>query len=214
MTGRLGMTGRLAILGAGGHGRVVAEAAGLSGWDRISFFDDNAVSANGTLTALLDNLSEFDGVIVAIGANRFRRRAALSLATRQAPMVNILHPTAVISPSARLGAGVFAAPLAVAGPNAEIGDGAILNTSSSVDHDARIGPYAHIAPGAHLSGTVTVGTGAWIGVGTAVRERVAVGDLTIVGAGSVVVRDLPACCVAYGNPVRYRRDLSNEELQC
>ena len=208
------MSGRLAILGAGGHGRVVADAAAVGGWDQIAFFDDHVASAQGTLAALLDSLNEFDGVIVAIGANRFRRRAALHLATRQAPMVNILHPSAVISPSARLGTGVFAAPLAVAGPNADIGDGAILNTSSSVDHDARIGPYAHIAPGAHLSGAVSVGTGTWIGVGSAMRESVAVGDWTMVGAGSVVVRDLPARCIAYGNPARYRRDLSEEELEC
>jgi sugar O-acyltransferase (sialic acid O-acetyltransferase NeuD family) len=208
------MSGRLAIFGASGHGRVVADAAALGGWDEIVFFDDRAGTAQGTLAGLLDGLAEFNGVIVGIGTNRFRRRATIELQARQAPLVNVLHPSAVISARARLGIGVFAAPLAVAGPDAEIGDGAILNTASSVDHDARIGPYAHIAPGTHLSGAVTVGSGAWIGIGSAVREGVVIGDWTMVGAGSVVVGNLPARCIAYGNPARPRRDLLEEELLC
>jgi len=208
------MSGRLAILGAGGHGRVVADAAAFGGWDEIVFFDDHTGTAQGTLADLLDGLADFTGVIVGIGTNRYRRRATMELQAQQAPLVNVLHPSAVISTCARLGIGVFAAPLAVAGPDAEIGDGAILNTSSSVDHDARIGAYAHIAPGTHLSGAVTIGSGAWIGIGSAVREGVAIGDWTMVGAGSVVTGDLPARIVAYGNPARSRRVLSTEELEC
>lgn len=205
---------RLAILGAGGHGRVVAEAAGLAGLSRVTRFDDSVPGVDGTSDDLVRRLAEFEGVIVAIGSNLARRHHQLRLGSLGAPFATVIHPAAVVSPSARLGPGCYVGPLAVVGPGATVGDGAIVNSSSCIDHDCRIGAFVHVAPGCALSGNTQLDEGAWIGTGSAVREGVRVGGWSLVGAGSVVVAALPPHVVAYGNPARVQRLMPKENIPC
>ncbi|CAD7050761.1 acetyltransferase [Pseudorhizobium halotolerans] len=200
---------RLAVFGAGGHGRVVADAAEACGWNNVDFFDDAVTSTahgpwqvRGTFRCLDERLDEYAGVIVAIGHNRRRLALHDELAARGAALVSVVHPQAVVSPYAVLEPGTFIAPGAVVCVGTVIRRGAIVNTGATVDHDCTIGPGAHIAPGVAMSGGVTVGECSWVGVGAAVKELVEIGTDCMVGAGSVVIRSVDSGVTVVGNPAR------------
>ncbi|WP_010483310.1 acetyltransferase [Pseudomonas sp. S9] len=201
---------RLAIVGASGHGKVVAETAELCGWQDIVFYDDswprkqeNSVwKIAGDFSMLLECLSSFDGVIVAIGHNatRFSMLEQLSKAGVHLPM--IIHPTAVVSRSATLSDGLVIFANVVINANASIGAGVILNTACTIDHDCVIGSSVHISPGAHLAGSVQVGDCSWVGIGAIVKQGMIIGTQSVVGAGAVVVSDVPSNVTVVGVPAR------------
>ncbi|AXM95956.1 acetyltransferase [Pseudomonas plecoglossicida] len=200
----------LAILGASGHGKVVADTAEACGWKNILFFDDAwpAIVANGPWTVagtssdLFNRLKEFSGVIVAIGNNTVRYAKLVELIAAQAPLVTLVHPRSVLSPYARLGVGSVVFAGAVINAGAVIGRGAIINTGCSVDHDCQLGEGVHVSPGAHLAGGVVIGDKSWIGIGATVRQLICIGSNVTVGASSGVVRDVPDNIVVVGVPAR------------
>ncbi|MBX2803287.1 MAG: acetyltransferase [Myxococcales bacterium] len=210
------MSGPLLVYGASGHGKVVAETARAAGFSPIVFADDSdgkrgtrlcgaEVAAIGRDEALRW-LATHDGrVVVAIGHNQVRARVLAELMEAGARPATVVHPSAVIAPTAVIGSGTVVFAGVVVQPDAEVGANVILNTACSVDHDGRIGDHAHLSPGVHLGGTVTVGAGTHLGVGCSVIQGITVGHDSTVGAGSVVVRDLPDGIVAYGVPARVRR---------
>lgn len=201
---------QLALLGASGHGKVLADMAGLLGWKQVVFFDDawpalqhnGAWAVEGNTDDLMRRLPAFDGVLVSIGhgATRWAKQQALQAAG--AHITTLIHPAAHVSLYATLGAGSVAMAGAVVNAYARAGRACIINTNASVDHDCQLGDAVHICPGAHVSGNVTVGHTAWVGVGAAVKQGVVIGPGAVVGAGAAVVRDvLPGTTVA-GNPAR------------
>lgn len=201
---------RLALLGASGHGKVVADTALATGWHEVEFFDDAwpARTANGAWpvtgdsATLQQRMQEFDGVLVSIGDCSTRWEKHQWLQSIAAPLVNIVHPSAQVSRYANLGSGSVVMPLAVINVDAQIGQACIINTGATVDHDCVLEHAVHVSPGVHLSGSVRVGTGAWIGVGAAVKQGIAIGAWSMVGAGAVVVRPVPERAVVIGNPAR------------
>ena len=201
---------RLAVLGASGHGKVIADLAEMVGWDEVVFFDDawpqvarNGVwSVVGDSQALIDQLSHYGGVVVAIGNNRIRANKLRWLAQNMAPIVSLIHPNAVISRYAYLGDGCVVMSGVVVNADTNIADGVILNTGCSVDHDCAIGSYAHISPGARLAGGVCVGAHSWVGIGACVNEQVSIGRQVVIGAGAAVVSDLDDGVTAVGVPAK------------
>ncbi|HEX6987969.1 MAG TPA: acetyltransferase [Bacillota bacterium] len=206
------------ILGAGGHGRVVADVAARAfPGSRVVFVDpafqgqvlqgSRVLPGEEELAAVLarEGQDEVLGVVVAIGDGE--RRAAVARRYPDFPYLVAVDPSAVVSPSARLGPGTVVMPQAAVNAGAAVDSHVILNTGCTVDHDCRIGSFAHIGPGAHLAGGVTVGQGALIGVGAVAAPGVTIGDGAVVGAGAAVVRDVPPRSVAYGVPARVRRRL-------
>ena len=201
---------RLAIIGASGHGKVVAEVASASGWESIHFFDDAFPQKKyvgkhrviGVLKDLMSNIGNYDGSIVAIGSNAIRLRLLRQAQCSKLACPSIIHPSAIISKTVEVGEGVCVMPGVVVNADAIIGDGVILNSMSVIEHDCEVEAGAHISPGARLAGGVSVGEKAWIGIGASVIQDIKIGSEAIVGAGSVVLRDIPNGRVAVGTPAK------------
>ena len=195
----------LAILGAGGHGRVIAESAVSSGWT-VSFFDDALVGqvdglpVAGKAADVVD--AQLDGAIVAIGNNRVRLAWIEQLRAAGMRIVTIADPSSQVSKSARIGDGCFIARGAIVGTGAVLGSGCIINTAATVDHDCRLADGVHISPGAHLSGGVEIGEASWLGTASAVRNNITIGSDVIVGVGGVVVSDIGSGQTIVGVPAR------------
>lgn len=202
---------RLAILGAGGHARVVADAAEAAGWTVAGLFDDQTPQAGpwpvlGGAADLFRQAGDFDGLVVALGDNGRRLDLTRRLAAQGAPLALVVHPTAWISPRAAVRAGSVILAGAVVGTGARLGRGVIVNTGASVDHDCRLEDGVHVSPGARLAGGVTVGEGVWIGIGAVVREGVAIGAGARLGAGAAVVAPVAAGITVVGVPARPLED--------
>lgn len=199
---------RLALIGAGGHARVIADMALLLGWSSVFFFDDawpeksrtGEWDVTGNISMLIESISNFDGVIIAIGDCDIRGQLQEQMTKANAPLVTIIHPAACVSSRAKLGAGSVVMANAVVNAFATLGDGCVVNSGAIVEHDCSIGDFVHIAPGAILSGTVTVGNRTWIGAGSTVRQGGTIGKDVMVGAGSVVIKPVSDGLTVIGCP--------------
>lgn len=194
------------LIGGGGHALVVAEAARAVGRAIAGVFDDRSDAP--AITRLgLPRLGSLRGApaagpwIVCVGDLRVRMELIAAMGTGSAAAA-VVHPSAVVSPSAELGAGVFVGPRAVVHSFAKVEAHAIVNTGAIVEHDCVIGVGTHVAPGAIVAGSAKVGAGSLLGVGCRVLPRVAIGDGCTVGAGAVVVKHLAMGSKVVGVPAR------------
>ncbi|SHK37001.1 sugar O-acyltransferase, sialic acid O-acetyltransferase NeuD family [Marinobacter antarcticus] len=203
---------RLAILGASGHGKVVADAAEHAGWQSVVFFDDawpglqvnGPWAVEGSTEALIGRLTDFDGVVVAIGNNRIRSVKQAELVAAGGKMATIVHPSATVSVHAFIDEGSLVFAHAVVNACATVGAGVIINTGAVVEHDCAVGNFAHISPNAVLAGGVTLGPLAWVGSCASVRQLIAVGEASVVGMGAVVTRDVISGVTVVGNPAKVK----------
>lgn len=201
---------RLAILGASGHGKVVADTALQGVWRDVVFFDDawpqrrtnGRWQVAGDTNSLLGQLMDFDGALVAIGNNLIRLQKLTILEARGARLATVVHPRTAISRFAALGTGTVVFAGAVIQVDSKIGKGCIVNTSASVDHDCELDDGVHVCPGANLAGGVRIGRGSWVGIGSSVKQLVRVGNGATIGAGAVVVDDVPDGVTVVGVPAR------------
>ncbi len=193
---------QLAIVGAGGHGRVAMDCARLMrSWSEVIFFDDKLSPAN-SFKALFDLNPENIEAFVAIGKNSLRQELQIKLASNGFSIPILKHPSAVIAQDATIKDGSLLVAGAIVNPGAQLGYGCIVNTAASVDHDCKLGDFVHIAPGARLAGAVQIGHRAWVGVGSTICENRAIGADALVAAGAVVINDIPDNKTVMGVPAR------------
>ena len=199
------------IVGAGAQGRVILDILRAQGrHDSWAFVDDDpkrwGEQVNGAIVACgLDEALDSAGgceMIVALGNPELRMAIGNEILRHGVPLLNAIHPSAVIMPSARLGRGIVVGATAVVNTDAEIADHVVINTGAVVEHDCVLGPGVQVGPGAHLGGRVEVAEAAFISTGAIVLSRLAVGARTVVGAGAVVTHSLPKRVMAYGVPAR------------
>ena len=196
------MKHKLAIIGASGHGKVIADIAEKCGYQDIVFLDDDrritecaGFPCVGS-TELLNQLHDYD-IIIAIGNARIRQYFMEKVKT-----VTLIHPNACISRRVEIGEGCVIMGGTVINSDTVIGKGCIINSGATVDHDNTLGDYVHISVGAHLAGTVSVGNRTWIGAGAIVSNNIDICGDCMVGAGAVVVKTIEKAGTYIGVPAR------------
>ena len=195
---------RLIIIGAGGHGKVVAETANLCGYHDVGFADQTFPdrSMNGAWPIVCDmNLgASYVHLFLAIGNNLKRAELWNELKMNSNP--TLIHPKTTISKYAKLADGVLAVAGVIVNPDTVIGCGTILNTACTIDHDCVIGDFVHVSPGANIAGGCRIGDRSWIGIGASIKQGVTIGCDVTVGAGATVVNDIPNGLTVTGTPAK------------
>lgn len=194
------------LYGASGHGKVIKEIIESNGGRVEAFVDDNPNLNLCAGVPVVHNVTRLSPIIVSIGVNQSRKTIVERLVTenRNVEFGIAIHPSAIVSPSAKIGVGTVVMAGAVINANAVIGKHCIINTGATVDHDCVVGDFCHIAPGVNVSGGTHIGECTWVGVGSCVIQYLNIGKNCMIGAGSVVVNDIPDGVTAYGNPCKPR----------
>ena len=204
---RLKKPSELLILGAGGHGRVVADIAESLGYKTISFLDDRWPTVTKNLhwdiIGQSHNVHSYDADhIVAIGNNKQRLKVLSGLVENRFSVVSLIHGSAYLSRYVSIMKGCVVMPQAVVNTGSTLGLGIIINTGATVDHDCTLENGVHISPGAHIAGGVSIGESSWIGIGSAIKEGCRIGRNVVVAAGAVVVNNIPDDVTVFGIPAR------------
>jgi UDP-perosamine 4-acetyltransferase len=196
-----------------GHAKVIAELAVEDGeLELVGLLDDFPENAARTVRGLevlgtsadLHTLrsAHIEAILLAFGESRGRAEAAERVAAAGYALPALVHRTAHVCASARIGDGAQVLALAYIGPDAHIGRGVLVNTGAVVEHDGRIADGVVISPAATLCGRVHVGVDATIGAGATLLPDISVGDRAVVAAGALVREDVQEAMVVAGVPAR------------
>lgn len=199
------MSESVILIGGGGHAKVVIECIRAAG-DRIMGILDDGLEVGTTVldVPVLGKISDYQAhaqlkFLIAIGNNAVRSRLAAKL---NVAWYTAIHPAAVVSRHARIGAGTVIMPGAVVNPGAVIGEHCIVNTGAVIEHDNTLEDCVHVSPRAALGGTVRVGEQSHIGIGAVVKNNISICGNCVVGAGAVVVKDIIQAGTYAGVPAR------------
>ncbi|OEF96817.1 acetyltransferase [Desulfuribacillus alkaliarsenatis] len=205
----------LLILGAGGHGKVVAEVAqSMNKWKDIAFLDDDKDLKHVLGYKVIGEINQYDKyykhyshAFVAIGNNKLRLELINELIKKGYTVPTLIHSFTSISATSQIGLGTIVMPGAVINADVKIGNGCIINTSSSVDHDCIIEDGVHISPGVHLGGSVYIGNGSWVCIGANVANNIEIGENVKVAAGAVVINNFKDNVLIGGVPAKIIKTL-------
>ena len=201
------MSKSVVIIGASGHGKVIADIIVNSG-DKVLGFLDDADDVQGKKIIgfpVLGKIADFDNYrdcefVIAIGNPYIRERIANELPVK---WYTAIHPTAVISSlDVEIGEGTVIMANAVVNPSARIGKHCIINTGAIVEHDNILEDYVHLSPNVTLAGIVKVGKSTHIGAGSCTKQVLNIASDCIIGAGSVIVKDITESGTYVGVPAR------------
>lgn len=203
------MKDRLLIIGASGHGKIVADIAiKMKRWETILFLDDDeslksvmGIKIIGRSSDAYKYINDHD-IFVGIGNNSIRERIQEQLIDLYASIPVLIHPSAVIGKEVKIGSGSVVMAGVIINCCTNIGKGCIINTGVTIDHDNILEDYVHISPGAHLAGNVHVGNRSWICMASSVINNVNIASNCIIGAGSVVLKDIIDNGTYVGIPAR------------
>ncbi|MEK8126900.1 acetyltransferase [Paenibacillus filicis] len=209
---------KLLIIGAGGHGKVVADTAQASGkWSSIAFLDDQHILKKnypfpvlGDIEHAFKCVKDYNYIAVAIGDNQRRVNLLKKFKDFGFKLPAIIHPSAVISKYSIIDEGSVIFANCVINANAVISFGCIINTACTVDHDCILGAGVHLSPGVNLAGGVRIGDFCWIGIGATIIQQITIDQESIVGAGAVIIENVPSTSTVVGVPGRVIKRFNNE----
>ena len=203
------MKKNLVIIGASGHGKVIADIAmKMKKWESIFFLDDVKTGSSVLGLSVIGNISsaslyiDDSEFIIALGNNLTRKLLQMKLESEGAKFAVLIHPAAILGTDVSICSGSVIMAGVVINSSTTVGKGCIINTACSLDHDNVIEDFVHISPGTHLAGTVKVCEETWIGIGSTISNNVTVCGGCIVGAGSVIIRDISEPGTYIGVPAR------------
>lgn len=203
------MKDKMAIIGAGGHGRVCADIAKLNGYKEIIFLDDGAKDFSGEYKVAGKTfdfekyIGEYD-FFIGIGTTETRKDFFDLLEKSGAQIVSLVHPNAIIGSNVEIKKGVAIMAGAVINIGTVLGKGTIINTCASVDHDCTVEEFSHVSVGAHVCGTVSIGKNVWLGAGSTIINNIKICDDCFIGAGAVVVKDIEKNGTYIGVPAKIK----------
>lgn len=203
------MNKKLLIIGASGHGKVVADIAlKMNKWEEIRFLDDDenlkqslGIDIIGKSTDVKKYINEYD-VFVAIGDNSIRKNVQEEIKNLRANIPTLIHPSAIIGKDVNIEKGTVIMAGVIINPSTKIGEGCIINTGSTIDHDNMIGNYVHVSPGVNMAGAVGIGDEVWLGIGSIVINNVNITSKCNIGASGTVIEDINDSGVYVGTPLR------------
>lgn len=208
---------KLLIVGAGGHGKVIADTAALNPhWNEIAFLDDcypqvyqvHHWKVINKINYAHKLVSEYKNLVIGLGNNQLRMDLFNQMLNLGFNIVSIIHPNAYISSYVKIAEGTVVFANAVININAVIGRVCIINSGAVVEHDCVLEDAVHISPGANLAGGVKVGASSWVGIGAKIIEKINIGKNTKIGAGAVVINNITDNVTAVGVPAKVIKDNS------
>ena len=200
------------IYGSGGLGReifdvAVRRSAVSRDWEKIIFVDDFAEEGPfyGTERisfASLQALGSNAECVIGVGEPSARESLSNKLHSHGIALAVLSDPSAIVCPSAHLGAGTVVMERCIVKANVEVGANVLLQPFSNIGHDIIIGAHSVISPFCAPGGGTVFGQRVFVGMHVSVLEGLTVGDDAIIGMGSAVFRDVPAGATVLGNPAR------------
>jgi len=203
------MNDNLIIIGASGHGKVVADIAiKMNNWKKIFFLDDNETIKKcmnfdvvGKICDAINYKSSSD-FFIAIGNNKIRERVQTEFENNKLSIVSLIHPNSIIGKDVLIKSGTVVMAGVIINSSSEIGKGCILNTGATIDHDNFIDDFVHISPGVNIAGTVKIGKFTWLGIGSKVINNLNICSNCKIGAGAVVIKNVTESGTYIGVPAR------------
>jgi acetyltransferase EpsM len=205
---------KVVVIGHGGHSKVVSDIIRATNGLQIFGYLDNKyqsiqVSSNliiGPIGAAMQLKEEHKNIkfVTAIGDNRARKLVVEKLGLSKHDYLTIAHPSASISPSAKIGYGTVVMPQVVINADVKVGNHCIINSGSVVEHDSLLNDYIHLCPNSTVTGTVVIHEGSCVGSGATIIPNRRIGAWTMIGAGATVIDHLPANCLAVGTPAKVK----------
>jgi UDP-N-acetylbacillosamine N-acetyltransferase len=187
------------IYGISGHGQVVADIAYKCGYTIRGWIDDDTKNDTPNWEKFIQTHTSCT-IALGIGDNHIRSKLSKKILQMGYKLPALIHPSAIVSPSATIDHATVIMPLCVINAHAVVGKGVIINSGAIIEHDCILGDYSHISPNVALAGNVTIGDHTHIGIGATVIQNITIGKNVIVGAGSVVINHLPNNCTSVGVP--------------
>lgn len=195
---------KIAVIGTGGHSRVISKIIKNKYKSNIHYFDDKKFKSNmlieGNTNLLLKNIKEYKYVFIAIGDNFIRKSYFTKFLKFEKKMLSLIDESAKIQKGVKLNKGTIVFPNVCINTNTKIGKGCIINTNAVIEHDCKIGNFTHISPSATVLGSVKIGSCSWVGANATILNNIEVKNNVIIGASTVVLKNISKNKKVVGNP--------------